>query len=72
MGRHISILCTGRIRLSVVHTGKIVTRVLGTAFNIKAYAAEKSIEVTVDHGKVQVLKDGTNMGMLVGQAADAV
>jgi ferric-dicitrate binding protein FerR (iron transport regulator) len=48
----------------LVHTGEIVTRVLGTAFNIKAYAAEKSIEVTVDHGKVQVLKGGTNMGML--------
>jgi ferric-dicitrate binding protein FerR (iron transport regulator) len=48
----------------VVRTGKIVTRVLGTAFNIKAYAAEKSVEVTVDHGKVQVLKDGNSMGVL--------
>ena len=48
----------------LVHTGKIVTRVLGTAFNIKAYSTERSIEVTVDHGKVQVLKGGANMGML--------
>jgi transmembrane sensor len=48
----------------VVHTGKIVTRVLGTAFNIRAYSAESSIEVTVDHGKVQVLKGAANMGML--------
>jgi len=48
----------------LVHTGKILTRVLGTAFNIKAYAAGKSVEVTVDHGKVQVLKDGNDMGML--------
>ena len=48
----------------LVHTGGIVTRVLGTAFNIKAYATESSIEVTVDHGKVQVLKGGTSMGML--------
>jgi ferric-dicitrate binding protein FerR (iron transport regulator) len=47
-----------------VHTGKIVTRVLGTAFNIKAYPTEGSIEVTVDHGKVQVLKGETNMGLL--------
>jgi ferric-dicitrate binding protein FerR (iron transport regulator) len=47
-----------------VYTGKIVTRVLGTAFNIKAYPAEGSIEVTVDHGKVQVLKGGTDMGLL--------
>jgi transmembrane sensor len=48
----------------LVHTGRIVTRVLGTTFNIKAYSTEKSIEVTVDHGKVQVLKDATNMGLL--------
>jgi ferric-dicitrate binding protein FerR (iron transport regulator) len=48
----------------LVHTGGIVTRVLGTAFNIKAYASESSIEVTVDHGKVQVLKGGASMGML--------
>jgi len=48
----------------LVHTGEIVTRVLGTAFNIKAYAADGSIEVTVDHGKVQVLKGETSMGML--------
>ena len=48
----------------LVRTGKVVTRVLGTAFNVKAYAAEKSIEVTVDHGKVQVLRDGANLGML--------
>jgi len=48
----------------LVHTGKIVTRVLGTAFNVKAYPAEDSIEVTVDHGKVQVLKGRTSMGML--------
>jgi transmembrane sensor len=47
-----------------VYTGKIVTRVLGTAFNIKAYPTEGSIEVTVDHGKVQVLRGGTNMGLL--------
>lgn len=48
----------------LVHTGKIVTRVLGTAFNVKAYYDEDSIEVTVDHGKVQVLKGRTSMGML--------
>jgi ferric-dicitrate binding protein FerR (iron transport regulator) len=48
----------------LVHTGSIVTRVLGTAFNIKAYSADKAIEVTVDHGKVQVLKGVANMGLL--------
>jgi transmembrane sensor len=48
----------------LVHTGKIVTKVLGTAFNIKAYPGEDAIEVTVDHGKVQVLKGRSSMGLL--------
>ena len=38
----------------IVHTGQLKTIVLGTAFNIKAYAGEKSITVTVARGKVQV------------------
>lgn len=48
----------------LVHTGKIVTKVLGTAFNVKAYPGEDAIEVTVDHGKVQVLKGRSSMGLL--------
>jgi transmembrane sensor len=48
----------------LVRTGKIVTRVLGTAFNIRAYSTETSIQVTVDHGKVQVLKGASNMVLL--------
>jgi ferric-dicitrate binding protein FerR (iron transport regulator) len=48
----------------LVHTGKIVTKVLGTAFNIKAYPGERAIEVTVDHGKVQVLKGRSSIGLL--------
>jgi transmembrane sensor len=48
----------------LVHTGKIVTNVLGTAFNIKAYPGEREIEVTVDHGKVQVLKGRVSLGLL--------
>lgn len=48
----------------LVHTGKITTRVLGTAFNIKAYPSDEAIEVTVTHGKVQVEKDEINMGLL--------
>jgi len=36
----------------IVHTGKVNTKVLGTAFNINAY--NKSIKVTVTRGKVQV------------------
>jgi transmembrane sensor len=48
----------------LVHTGKITTRVLGTAFNIKAYPAEGAIEVTVTHGKVQVFREDRSVGLL--------
>jgi transmembrane sensor len=51
-------------RAFLVHTGKLTTRVLGTAFDIKAYPAGAAIEVTVDRGKVQVLNEGTNIGLL--------
>ena len=38
----------------IVHTGKVQTRVLGTAFNINAKNSSDNIEVTVVRGKVQV------------------
>lgn len=38
----------------IVHTGKVQTKVLGTAFNINAYSNSNKIEVTVTRGKVQV------------------
>jgi ferric-dicitrate binding protein FerR (iron transport regulator) len=38
----------------IVHTGKVQTKVLGTAFNINAYTDSNKIEVTVTRGKVQV------------------
>ncbi|PJJ07827.1 FecR family protein [Flavobacterium sp. 1] len=38
----------------IVHTGKVQTKVLGTAFNINAYNNSNKIEVTVTRGKVQV------------------
>lgn len=38
----------------IVHTGKLETTVLGTAFNIKAWPAETDITVTVTRGKVKV------------------
>jgi len=38
----------------IVHTGSVETTVLGTAFNIKAWAAEGSITVTVTRGRVKV------------------
>jgi ferric-dicitrate binding protein FerR (iron transport regulator) len=48
----------------LVHSGKITTRVLGTAFNIKAYASAEIIEVTVTRGKVQVMKEDKNLALI--------
>lgn len=39
-----------------IHTGDVVTKVLGTSFNIKAYPDQQSISVAVKRGKVSVLK----------------
>lgn len=41
----------------LVHTGAIVTRVLGTSFNIRAAGDASPIAVTVTTGKVQVQKE---------------
>lgn len=38
----------------IIHTGKIKTTVLGTAFNISAYKANQAVTVTVTRGKVKV------------------
>lgn len=38
----------------IIHTGKIQTTVLGTAFDIKAIAGENKVMVTVTRGKVKV------------------
>ncbi len=38
----------------VIHTGKIKTTVLGTAFNIRAWPSQKDIIVSVNRGKVRV------------------
>ena len=49
----------------IVHTGKLKTTVLGTAFNIKAYAREKNITVTVLRGKVKVEEGKQLFGVVV-------
>ncbi|AFD08451.1 FecR family protein [Solitalea canadensis] len=48
----------------IVHTGSVSTRVLGTAFNIKAYKKLPSITVTVQQGKVRVDEKNNNLGLL--------
>lgn len=51
----------------LVHTGAYVTRVLGTAFNIRAYDSDSKVAITVERGKVRVQKSGDHhaMGVLV-------
>jgi ferric-dicitrate binding protein FerR (iron transport regulator) len=49
----------------IIHTGKISTTVLGTAFNIKAYPDRNNIIVSVSRGKVRVSYDNTPVATLV-------
>ncbi len=39
----------------IVHTSGIDIKVLGTAFNVKAYKAEPTIEATLIHGSIEVM-----------------
>jgi ferric-dicitrate binding protein FerR (iron transport regulator) len=55
-----------------VHTGKVKTTVLGTAFNIKAYPGQKEIVVTVTRGKVKVSDDTKTMGIITPNESIAV
>ncbi|AYL96590.1 FecR family protein [Mucilaginibacter celer] len=50
-----------------VTSGRIVTRVLGTAFNITAYKTEKNIRVLLVRGKVQVTSGKQHRVLLPGQ-----
>ncbi len=40
----------------IVHTSGIDIKVLGTAFNVKAYKSEPTIEATLIHGSIEVIK----------------
>lgn len=42
----------------VVHTSDIFIRVLGTAFNVKSYSNDNTIETTLLHGKVTIESKG--------------
>ena len=54
----------------LIYTGNVVTKVLGTAFNIRAYPDQQDIRVEVKRGKVQVSKANKVMATLTqGQAA---
>lgn len=49
----------------IVHVDSLQTRVLGTAFNIKAYRQLASTQVLVSHGSVQVSASGYVLDTLV-------
>lgn len=49
----------------IVHTGKLNTTVLGTAFNIKTDAKNNEIKVTVTRGKVKVSKGKQTLALLI-------
>ncbi len=53
------------LRPFIVHTGNLKTTVLGTAFNIKAYAADNDITVTVTRGKVKVSDEDQEIGIIL-------
>jgi ferric-dicitrate binding protein FerR (iron transport regulator) len=54
----------------LVHTGKYITRVLGTAFNIRAYDGDTRVSVTVTRGKVQVQSDSSKKTLGILSAGD--
>lgn len=54
----------------VVQSGSVMTRVLGTAFNIESYAEENEIKVSLIDGKVAVQHAAT--GNVDRQAADTI
>ncbi len=48
----------------IVHTGNLETKVLGTAFNIKAFPDEDNITVTVKRGRVSVNDQNKILGII--------
>ncbi|WP_216823422.1 FecR family protein [Niastella vici] len=46
----------------IVHAGTIDIKVLGTAFNVKSYPEEKTIETTLLRGLVQITRKGDTKG----------
>lgn len=48
----------------IIHTGRVITTVLGTAFNIKEDKTRHTVEVTVTRGKVSVASGGKLLGII--------
>jgi transmembrane sensor len=49
----------------IVHTGKVETTVLGTAFDVKAMPGDKMITVTVTRGRVKVSNNNRLLGIII-------
>lgn len=49
----------------IIHTGKVKTVVLGTAFNIRAYPDESAVTVTVARGKVKMESEKKILGIIM-------
>lgn len=52
-------------KVFIVHTSSIKIKVLGTSFNVKSYAEEKTIETTLIHGSVRIEQSNVN-GVRIG------
>lgn len=55
---HVVSHTTGRKQPFIVHAGNIDIQVLGTAFNVKSYPEENTIETTLIRGLVQITRKG--------------
>lgn len=53
----------------IVTTGNVQTRVLGTHFDVRAYAGDATLEVAVMEGKVLVKADSSSVTLLARQRA---
>jgi ferric-dicitrate binding protein FerR (iron transport regulator) len=49
----------------IIHTGKVSTTVLGTAFNIKAYPGRRNVVISVSRGKVKVSYSNNEIATLL-------
>ncbi len=54
-----------------ITSGKATTTVLGTSFNLRAYPAEKKIEVTVETGKVEMAVPGKQTPPVLVKAGES-
>lgn len=48
----------------LVHIGDLTVRVLGTAFNVRAYSGDNEVQIAVTRGKVEVSRDDKTYGVI--------